>query len=114
MEPRRQAAADKVAAAVPCEVGPILAAAGFAPRCFGRPAPGQHGWGHHHRRKASDHGCDDPHGPNALWCCPACNRFVEDHPAEARARTGDRLVVRPGDPEYDQLGRPSKIAPPAA
>ena len=81
-----------------CEIGPILEAHGL----------GGHGCtglitGLHERRKRSSGGSlTNPQ--NLIPACSWCNGFVEDEPAQVRHHTGDLLVVRPGDPEWDALG----------
>lgn len=104
---RVPAVRESIEANRPCEVGEILGRAGFGPdgyRCHGLPRRGHDGWGFHHRRKASAGGSDRI-GPNALWCCAACNGAIEDYPRSVRELTGTALVVREGDPEWTSLGR---------
>ncbi len=57
---------------------------------------------YHHRRKASSGGAYIV--ANGLTLCEAHNQAVEDHPQLARNLHGSWLVVREGDPEWDELG----------
>lgn len=55
----------------------------------------------HERRKAGAAG-SKINPENLLPACDNCNGAVEDYPNEAHAAG---LVVRPGDPEWDQLSK---------
>lgn len=58
----------------------------------------------HHRRKASDQGAYVV--ANGATLCLFHNGWIEDNPTDARALTVvPALVVRQGDPEWEQLGR---------
>lgn len=86
-----------------CEVGPIIESLSGDPVVV----PSTDGWhcrrkpsGLHHLRKRSAAGAlTNP--ANVVACCSPCNSWIEDHPALAY---GLRLVVREGDPEWDNLG----------
>lgn len=109
-EVRAPAVRSAIEAQQHCEVGRILrlfpSTAIYAERCFGAPLEGESrdGWGYHERRKRSSAGSlVNPH--NLLWSCPRCNGAVEDHPFVVREATGSMLIVRPGDQEWDRLGK---------
>lgn len=80
-----------------CEVCPILQAAGIPIRCGGVIG------GLHERRKSSSGGSRSAPA-NTLPACNHGNGFLEDEPALVRERTGTALVVREGDPEFEELG----------
>lgn len=82
---------------VGCLVCPALIEAGIAIQCSGAIE------GIHERRKRSAGGSLI----NPANLIPACNRgngFVEDECGMIRRLTGDRLIVREGDPEWESLG----------
>jgi hypothetical protein len=56
----------------------------------------------HHRRKRSAQGADTV--DNGATLCLGHNQWIEDNPAAARLNF-PALVVREGDPEWEQLGR---------
>lgn len=88
-----------VAAGRRCEVCPLLMAAGIpGVRCTGRIE------GLHERRK-SGAGGSRVNPANLVPACNLGNGLIEDEAGRVRARLGDRLIVREGDPEWDQLGR---------
>ena len=83
-----------------CAIGPTL-------RHFG--VPGSENCtvgvqGLHERRKRSAGGSLVNH-QNLVPACNWCNSFIEDNPNEVRELTGDLLVVREGDAEWDVLGK---------
>lgn len=85
---------------VRCEVCPELARAGVVVPggCSGL-------GGLHERRKRSSAGSVE-HAPNLIPCCNQANGlFIEDQPARARELVGTWLVLREGDPEWEQCGR---------
>lgn len=87
-----------VAAGVGCEIGHILAEIGVPnPDCASKIE------GLHERRKRSAGGSLVNHA-NLVGSCNSCNSFVEDYPTMIRELTGDVLVVREGDPEWERLG----------
>lgn len=57
----------------------------------------------HHRRKAGAQGAYTE--ANGLTLCAGGNGWVEDNPDAAQALAGTVLVVRPGDAEWDALGK---------
>lgn len=65
--------------------------------------------GLHERRKAGQGGTREP-GQNTIPSCNMCNVWIEDEPKLARqcvAVDGRSLVVRDGDPEWEELGAKS-------
>lgn len=88
--------AEAVASGRYCEVCPILAAAHIPTLC------GRHISGFHERRKSSAAGSRE-NPANLLAACSWGNGFIEDEPELVRERTGDALVVREGDPEWEAL-----------
>lgn len=83
-----------------CEIGPVLTHYGLteARRCTGRIE------GLHERRKRSAGG-SLTNRDNLIPSCNFCNSFVEEEPELIRELTGDDLVVRAGDPEWEALGK---------
>lgn len=79
-----------------CEVCPVLAAVDIPVSCSGRIE------GLHERRKSSSGGSRS-NPANLIPACNIGNGFVEDHPKIVRHLTGTRLVVRPGDDEWEAL-----------
>lgn len=80
-----------------CEVCPRFEAHGAVTRCA------QVIQGLHERRKSGAGGSRE----NPANLVPACNwgnDFIEDNPGFVRLLTGTELVVREGDPEWDDLG----------
>jgi hypothetical protein len=114
---RQKADRRKLMTPARCEVGPVFLFAscddrweiadrkvmdGIVAACNHRTA------GKHERRKRSSQG-SLTHPENLMDCCSPCNSAIEDHPRIARMLG---LVVRPGDPEWDELGAaPSKSQP---
>ena len=86
-----------IKAGVRCEIGPVLAQAGLPVQCTGEIQ------GIHERRKRSAGGSLTK-AENLIPSCNSCNGFIEDEPEIVRHYTGDMLVVREGDPEYEFLG----------
>ena len=81
-----------------CEVCPILDAAGIAhPRC-----PGAQGF---HERRKSSAGGSRANPANLLAACNFSNGLVEDECGLVRGLTSTLLIVREGDPEWEELGR---------
>lgn len=116
---KTRAKADRRAmmAPAPCEVGPTFLFASRDDRweiadrktmdaivanCNGRTS------GKHERRKRSSQGSlTNP--ANLMDCCSPCNVAIEDQPRIAHMLG---LVVRPGDPEWTELGpEESRIVP---
>lgn len=62
--------------------------------------------GIHERRKRSGTGSVD-HAPNLIPACNTSNGWIETATGDMSARSlfGSWLVVRPGDPEWDECGR---------
>lgn len=88
------------AAPARCTIGPVLAELGVAGGCDGRGRVE----GLHERRKASSGG-SKVNEANLMPACNRCNSLIECEPKLVRERTGTLLVVREGDPEWEQLGR---------
>lgn len=86
-----------VEAGVTCEIGPVLADVGIYPGCT------QSIGGLHERRKRSAGGSLTNH-QNLIPACNICNGCVEDQAGAVRELTGDILIVREGDSEWDALG----------
>jgi len=84
-------------AGVRCQIGPLLDQVGLGGQCGGVIS------GLHERRKRSSGGSlTNP--LNLIPACSWCNGQVEDQAGPIRELTGDMLVVREGDPEWEQLG----------
>ena len=103
---RRSALVQRLAAeGVRCEVGHVLAAAGVTPfRCSGALQ------GIHERRKRSSAGSLEV-ADNLVPSCNWCNGWIEDRLPILLADDPDRwapvaafLVLRPGDPGFDDAG----------
>lgn len=73
-----------------------LTTAHVVPPCRGPLTP-------HHRRKAGAGGSWSME--NLVTLCAGHNGWVEDEPDDARDIFGTTLVVREGDPEWEELGR---------
>lgn len=105
MRDRAALVASLDAAGVRCEVGPVLALAGFRPVCVDRIG------GLHERRKRSASGSLEV-AANLIPACNPCNGAVETiGAATLRAATGAALVVREGDEEWDALGVRAPASP---
>lgn len=80
-----------------CEVCPLLAHVGIKTHCAHRIQ------GLHERRKSSSGG-SRLNPANLIPACNWGNSALECIPAKVRELTRDRLVVRPGDDEWLELG----------
>jgi hypothetical protein len=80
-----------------CEICPVLSSVGVPVMCAHEIQ------GLHERRKSSAGG-SRRNVQNLIPACNWSNVFAEDNPALVRRLTGDRLVVREGDPEWPDLG----------
>jgi len=95
-ETRAPLVGDLVARGVRCEIGPLLDQVGLGGGCGGKIS------GLHERRKRSSGGSlTNP--ANLIPACSWCNGQVEDQAGPIRDLTGDMLVVREGDPEWESL-----------
>lgn len=95
-EVRAPLVAAMVETGVTCQIAPILREAGIPALCERSIS------GLHERRKRSSGG-SLVNSKNLIPACSWCNSFIEIEPKLVRELTGDRLVVRSSDPEWEEL-----------